>query len=157
MLEYSSAMEEAAVGQNKESEELKSKCQEYLSGWQRTKADFLNYEKEEARRFSEVIKFANEGLLKELILILDSFALAVRSGDEKAAIIQGQLEAVLRAHGLEKLPVKSGEPFNPKRHEAIAAAEDGEAGTILEVIDSGYTLNGKIIRPAKIKISNKQI
>lgn len=133
------------------------KCQkereEYLAGWQRAKADFLNLEKEETKRWAEVIKFANEELLKELILILDSFALAVKSGDEKAAIIQGQLTAILRSRGLEKLPVNIGERFNPLNHEVVSEAAAGEPGTILEVIGNGYTLNGKVVRPAKVKVA----
>ena len=59
-----------------ELEELKVKCEEYLNGWKRAKADFINYQKDEVKRFTEIIQFANEAIVKDLLVVLDSFRLA---------------------------------------------------------------------------------
>lgn len=142
-----------------------SKCQrerdEYLDGWKRAKAELINYKKDEAKRFEIAIKFANERLIRDLIIVLDSFDLALMSfdgGDEKIKkgvyLIKAQLEDALKQNGAERLVVNIGEQFDPLRHEVIAAVESSEAhGIILEEIEKGYQLSGKIIRPARVKVA----
>ena len=67
--------------------ETKKQRDEYLAGWQRAKADFLNYKKDEARRFEELIRFANEDILEEFIGVLDRFDLAL-AALEKAGPVE---------------------------------------------------------------------
>ena len=133
---------------------------EYLDGWKRAKAELLNYKKDEARRFEAVLKFANESLVKELLTVLDSFDLAIASFEKDSKtqkglfLIKSQLEDVLKRNGLEKIKAEIGQPFNPEFHEAIAKIESEQpADTIVEEIEAGYILNGKVIRPARIKIA----
>lgn len=131
---------------------------EYLAGWQRAKADFSNYKKDEAKRFEEVAKFSNELLVKELIGVLDSFdlSLSVLEGKEQKGmfLIRTQLEDVLRKFGLERIIVSVGQPFDPALQEAIVSVEsDKPVGTVVEEVERGYTLHGKVIRPARVKVA----
>ena len=141
-------------------EEPLKKCeterQEYLDGWKRAKADFINYKKEEDQRFGEFAKFANAGLLNELLTVLDSFDLATDL-PKGALIIRQQLEEVLKKQGVEKILAEKGTPFDPSLHEALLSEEsDQPAETILEEITKGYTLNGRLIRASKVKISKQK-
>ena len=83
---------------------------EYLAGWQRARADFLNYKKEETERLAKVVQFANEDLIKDLLYILDSFSLVESSLRPPAGgkddlkpflLIRSQLENALKVRGLE--------------------------------------------------------
>ena len=153
--------EETSV--NGVNEDELTKCQkqrdEYLEGWKRAKADFINYQKEEVKRFEAIIKFANEELIKDLILVLDSFDLSLTvfevqgSAEKGMYLVRSQLEDILKKRGLE--PIKAiGEKFNPAFHEAITEIEaKAEPGIIVEEIEKGYKLNGKVIRPARVKIA----
>lgn len=150
------------------SEKLK-KCEqekdEYLNGWKRAKADFVNYQKDEAKRLEELLKFGQADLIKDCVAILDSFDLAIvslekdDSGSSGIAMkgiymIRAQLEEILKKRGLERITVSAGKQFDPSLHEAIGEMEsDQPAGAVAEEIERGYLLNGKVIRPARVKIS----
>lgn len=143
-----------------ELETVKAQCEEYLNGWKRAKADLANNQAAESKRLHEFAKFVGEALMKDLIAVLDSFALASvaipETNDAKKGlmIIQSQLEEALKKHGLEKITAKEGDLFNPAWHEAIALVEaNGKPeGTIAQEIEKGYTLNGKVIKPARVTV-----
>lgn len=154
---------------------------EYLEGWKRAKADLINYKKDEAKRFEAVIKFSNESLVRELINVLDSFDLALvalqqtqinadidadkrgflNDNQRESAtwqkglyLIRQQLEDILKQNGLERIIISVGQPFDPALQEAIATVEsDKPSGTIIEEVERGYLLNGKLIRPARVKVA----
>ena len=147
---------------------------EYLSGWQRAKADFINYKKEEIKRLEEIAKYGNEDLIKDLITVLDNFDLGLLAmesmrpaptlqsesrpsgvGIEKGIyMIRTQIEDILKQRGLEKIPIKIGEAFDPGIAEAIAEAESSHPpGSIIEEIEPGYKLYDKILRPARVRIA----
>lgn len=143
-----------------------ARCQkereEYLDGWKRAKADLINYKKDEVKRFEAVVKFANEAIIRDLINVLDSFDLALvaleNKGDKKDEkglyLIRQQLEDLLRQNGLERIMVSVGQPFDPSLHEVIASVEsDKPSDTVVEEVEKGYLLNGKLIRPARVKVS----
>jgi|YelNatPaOPRAMG01_1025707.scaffolds.fasta_scaffold06268_2 molecular chaperone GrpE len=144
-----------------ESEKLK---QEYLEGWQRERANFLNYQKDVNKRIEEIVKLANEELITELLNVLDSFDISINSLNiegltptEKNIVrglelIQSQLLNILKLKGLEQISVKKGDMFDPTIHEAMEVVEGEKEGEIVEEIIKGYKLNGKLIRPAKVKI-----
>jgi molecular chaperone GrpE len=143
-----------------ELEQLKKERDEYLNGWKRAKADLINYQKEEARRLEDVIRYSNAGLIKELITVLDSFGLALsvmeKAGKSEKGItmIKSQLEEAMRKAGVEKVTVTVGGPFDANFHEAVAEAEsDKPAGSIMEVVEQGYSLQGRVIRPARVVLS----
>ncbi len=135
------------------------KCDEYLDGWKRAKADFLNYKKEEGERISELIKFGNESIMSDLITVLDSFNLGISlSNDETAKkgmmLIKVQMEDILKRYGLEKISVEHGGSFDPKMQEAVdEIVSEYPEGSVAEEIEKGYVLNGKVIRPIKVKLS----
>ncbi len=135
-----------------EKENLQQKAEEYLNGWKRAKADLINYKKEEIVRFTEVIKFANEQLIFDILPALDSLDLAEDSGGLGA--IKLQLKNILEKNGLEKMENQKDKNFNPAFHEAVESVEsDKPPGTILEEVLSGYKFNGKLIRAAQVKVS----
>ncbi|MBI4159691.1 nucleotide exchange factor GrpE [Candidatus Wolfebacteria bacterium] len=145
-----------------ESTRIKREREEYLEGWKRAKADFLNYKKDEIKRLGDFSKFAAERLIHELIAVLDSFNLALASEsvkeDEQAQrglyLIRQQLEDVLRGHGLRRVEVRAGDAFDPAFHEAIAEVEsDKPSGTIVDELEHGYFLQDKLIRPARVKVA----
>ena len=149
-----------APGQLSELETLKKQCEEYLDGWKRAKADFINYRKDEAKRLDAILKFSNETIIKDLISVLDSFDLAIQSlgGDSKVEkgvyLIRTQLEDILKKYGLERIIVSVGQLFDPALHEAIASVEsDKPSGTIIDEVEKGYTLSGKLVRAARVKVA----
>ena len=135
---------------------------EYLDGWQRAKADLANYKKDETRRFDEFVKFAAEGVIAEAIQVLDSFDLALQHAMPKQVergivLIRSQLEDILRRRGLEALPAQ-GQKFDPVLHESMGEVEsDGESGWVAEELQKGYILHGRVLRPARVKISKKKV
>lgn len=160
--------EEVEEKKQEEIEKIKKEKDEYLKGWQRERASFINYKKDEKERFKEIIKFSNERIIKSLISVLDSFDLAIQSfskqGEDKKEnddylkgiyLMRSQLEDILQREGVEEIKVKKGEIFNPAFHEAVAEVENREfkPHTIVEVLEKGYILNGKIIRPCRVIVA----
>jgi len=146
----------------KQLQEKIKKCQElkeeYLSGWQRAKADFINARKDDERRNQDFVKFANFMLVSDILPILDSLNLALENEkDSKFSkgvfLIKMQLEDVLGKYGFSS--VKSvGEKINLQIHEIVGEIEsEKEEGIIIEEIQKGYLLHGRVIRPARVKIS----
>lgn len=159
-------------GLRKDLEKLKAERDEYLEGWQRERANFINYKKEEKTRFKEVINFSNERLIKSLVTVLDNFNLAIesfikqgKSEEENESYLKGiyliksQLEDILRKEGVEIIEAKPGEDFNPNFHEAVAEVENKnfKPHTIIEVLEKGYILNGKIIRPCRVMVAKERM
>jgi len=150
-------------------EELKKKLDkyeklkdEYLAGWQRARAELLNYKKEEMERIGEIIKYADVGLILKFLPILDNFELAEKKLPEnlKADVnvkgilqIKNQIQNFLKNQGVEE--IKSlGEKFDPNFQEMVEEVEtkDKTPGVVIEEIQKGYKINGKLLRPAKVKI-----
>jgi molecular chaperone GrpE len=171
---YGEAKEEIV----KELEESRLKCDEYLNGWKRERADFLNYKKDEMERISQLIKYSNEELILKIIPILDNIYLAeshipaeikadsppthkASEGQTSQAWkvwiegfnqIKNQLSDFLAKEGIE--PIETiGKDFDPNLMESVGYTEQGEKDTISEEVQRGYTMHGKVIRVAKIKIS----
>ena len=149
----------------KELEKLKKEKDEYLKGWQRERADFINYKKDEKERFKEVVRFSNERIIKSLIAILDGFDLAIESflkeGKDKKEndnylkgiyLIKSQLQDILEKEGVNEIKVKIGEKLNPAFHEVVAMAENEKFApdTIIKILEKGYILNNKVIRPCRV-------
>jgi len=143
--------------------ETEKQRDEYLSGWQRTKADFINYKKEEMKHMEDVAKYGNESLIKDLISVLDNFDLALRTMEKAGTVergiylIRSQIDDILKKRGLEKLSVKAGDEFDPMVAEAMAeVSSDRPPGVIVEEVEPGYRLHDKILRPARVIISKGQ-
>jgi len=142
---------------------LEKERDEYLNGWRRTKADLANYRNEELARLEEVVKFGNSDLVKELIPVFQNFDRAISAlGDDGASkgimMIKSQLGEIMKRRGLTELGVKAGDMYDPARGEILSEDESEKPpGMILEVVQKGYVLHGKIICPAQVKVSKGQI
>jgi molecular chaperone GrpE len=135
--------------------EIKLKCEEYLNGWKRERADFLNYKKEETERISSLVKYANEDLIFKILPVLDNLYLAQNHiNDNGLAQVIKQFEDFLKQEGVEPIEVLEKQ-FDPNIMEAVGdvPADANGSGVAKEEVQKGYTLNGKLIRPAKVKIS----
>ena len=144
-------------------EHLQKLNQEYLDGWKRAKADYINFKRDAEKEKTEIVQFANAGLLLELFPIVDNFQTALKHVPEdkkKENWVQGfshierQFLDLLKNMGVE--PIKTlGEKFNPEFHDAAGKEKkDGvEPGVVLEEVRAGYTIQGKVIRHAKVKVS----
>lgn len=130
------------------------KAREYLTGWQKERAEIANARRRDEEAKQEFMKFAKATLVEELIPVLDSFNIALSHGHEGLEPLYNQLFSVLKAQGLEELDSRGGD-FNPREHEAlqmVPTQDKGEDHKVLEVLQKGYKLHGKVIRPAKVKV-----
>ncbi len=159
--------ENPALALKKLREKLKTAVaekQQYLDGWQRTQADFSNYKKREKEERENIVKFSNEQIILDLIPALDSFDMAMANKEawmsapenwrKGVEYIYSQILSVLEGYGVKQTnPV--GEMFSTASHEPanlVPTEKADEDGKILAVIQKGYTLNGKEIRPAKVNV-----
>lgn len=144
----------------KKLKEKLDQCQEEkqanLTGWQRAQADFINYRRRQEEQMSEWSKMFGEGLLKDILPVLDTLDASIaHSGESENGLVgvRDQLMKILAKHGLVEMK-SVGEKFNPEYHEAIEQVEgEGEEETIVEEVQRGYLLNGKIIRVARVKVT----
>lgn len=153
-------MKENIIELKKILEEAEKKRDEYFGGWQREKADFLNYKKQEFERLKGTLCIAKESLFSEIIPVLDSFELAEKAIPEKEKednnikgliLIKKQLEDSLKGLGLKEIE-SLGKKFDPNLHEAVGEEEGKEPGVIFEEVEKGYSFEDKVIKPAKVKI-----
>ena len=143
----------------KKLEESDKEKQEFLNGWKRAKADYLNYQKDEARRMEEIVKFGNESLVKELLVLFDSFRALERQTADKQLLegvfaIRSPLEHIFLIRGLKNISVSLGEKFSAAFRESVAEVEsDYPADAIVEEVESGWMLYDRVIKAAKVKVS----
>ncbi len=146
----------------KKLEEIETQKKEYLAGWQRERADFLNYKKDELERIGEIAKYANTGIVLKLLPILDNFDAAEKKISKKfrddknikgLLQIKKQFQDFLKSQNVEQIECL-GKKFDPNLHEIIEMVEkkNKESGVIIEEIQKGYKIHGKILRPTKVKV-----
>ena len=137
--------------------------QEYLTGWQKAKADFINSRKRDEEAQKEFARYANENIIAELIPVLDSFNMAMGNKETWEKVdknwrigveyISSQLKKVLEDFGLKEID-PLGKKFDPSRDEAI---EDGkENDMVTTVVQKGYELHGKVLKAPKVKVGEKK-
>ena len=129
----------------------------------RSLADLENTRKRLAREKEEFVKYAAESLVRQLLPIVDSLNQALVAVDKQSdpqAVIKGvhliyrQLLGLLQKEGVERIPT-IGEPFDPHRHEAVGHVEQADQasdGKVAEELHVGYTMHGKVLRPAMVKV-----
>ena len=128
-----------------------------------SKAELINYRKRKDEETSNMLKFANMDLILEILPVLDNFERALNMKgqslefdkyNEGYELIYSHLIDVLKKFGVEEIP-SLGLEFDPNIHEAVMISQDSEKGNdvILEVFNKGYTLKGRVIRPAKVKVN----
>lgn len=127
----------------------------------RLMADFQNYKRRNEKERADIIGSANEKIVTKLLTVLDNFERALTQECTDAAYAKGmdlifrQLYDVLDKSGLEEIEAL-GEDFDPNFHHAVLTDDNDEydSGKITEVLQKGYTLHGKVIRPAMVKVNN---
>ena len=150
----------------KELREKAAKADECLDKMLRLQADYENRRKRQEKEKTDFLNFANEGLITELLRVMDDFERAIDSAkntNDTKVLLQGiemvrrDFVDILKDSGLKTIDPKD-QPFDPEKHEAVEHVEDEEhpANTVLEVMRKGYELNGKVLRPAAVKVSKKK-
>lgn len=137
---------------------------EYLAGWQRSKADYINLEKNLAKEKTDSTRITKERIFSDIINVVDSFEMAFSNKEawEKTPpewrtgieYIYNQLMSTLSDHGLKKIDL-TGKDFDPLLAEAIGTEETSDRlvdHKIAQVLKSGYQMGDKVIRPAQVKI-----
>lgn len=144
-------------------EEMDNKAEEYLDGWQRARAEFANYKKRVLRENMDIRQVARGEVIKLYLDIADDLERALQekpeTGDsetwaEGIEIIFQKLRARLESEGIK--PMKAmGEDFDPNIHEALMKeeSEEFESGKIIEVMQEGYWIGDKVLRPALVRVA----
>lgn len=152
--EFKEATEKVAETPSKEQE-----IQELTELLKRTQANFENYRKQTEKRIEEFQQFATKELLMQILPIVDNFELALKTSTQNVEdlkkgieMIYAQMFQLLEDQGLQLIPCQG--KFDPHQHEALMKeSSDKPEGFIIEELQKGFTLNGRIIRHAKVKIS----
>ena len=152
------ASEAAAEDNSKKAETEENSDTKYL----RLMAEFQNYKKRVAKEKSDIHAYANEKIVTELLEVLDNFerALATDNSTDVEGYAQGmklifdQLLGVLTKSGLVEVKAL-GEEFDPNMHNAVMTAdsEEYDSNKVCSVLQKGYTLNGKVIRPSMVTVA----
>jgi molecular chaperone GrpE len=141
--------------------ETKRERDEYLELAKRTRADFENYRKRVAKETSEAIARGKAELARQLIPVVDNLERAVEASavdpDSLAhgvSLVRDELRSTLNGAGVEAYD-PTGENFDPELHEALSTRPDegAESGVVLETVEKGYRLNGRVLRPARVVVS----
>ncbi|XVG94870.1 nucleotide exchange factor GrpE [Eubacteriales bacterium KG127] len=127
----------------------------------RLMADFQNYKKRAEKEKSDIYSWANEKIVMSLLSVLDNFERALEHESKDEQYVEGmklifkQLTDALTTAGLEEINA-DGQPFDPNFHNAVMTCDDEgyDSGIIVEVLQKGYTLNGKLLRPSMVKVNN---
>ncbi|GAV32204.1 HSP-70 cofactor [Coriobacteriaceae bacterium EMTCatB1] len=146
-----------------ELEAARQEAAEHLETAQRVRAEFENYRKRVARDQAEMAARAGERIIGELLPVLDNLERAidhVTAGGDLKQLLQGvemvhkQMVGVLEKEGVEVID-PFGQPFDPARHQAVGQREDASVpeSTVVEVYQKGYSLAGRVIRPAMVVVS----
>jgi molecular chaperone GrpE len=141
--------------------QLTKERDEYLGLLQRVQADFENYRKRAAREQERLVAHAHERLVRELLPVLDDLERALEAAErhEEATLVEGvrlveqALRSALVKEGLAEIPTRG--QFDPHVHEALLTqpSEQAEPGSVLEVVQRGYRLGDKVVRPARVIVA----
>lgn len=137
----------------------REEAQKYLANWQRAEADFQNYKKRAEQERDELRRFGNVSLIINLLPIIDDFERAFASLDSHLAglswfdgiyLIYRKLSQLLENAGVRPIEA-DGQDFDPRYHEAVAHVE-GEEGKVISVVQRGYKLHDRVLRPAMVVV-----
>jgi molecular chaperone GrpE len=161
MVEQPENVEQEVVEEVDALEAVTRERDEYLDSLRRLKAEFENYRKRAAREQESLVARAHERLVKELIPVLDDLARALEAAErheeaqleEGVSLVHRQLAAVLAKEGLAEIETEGA--FDPNVHEALLSQPSDEPeGSVIEVIQKGYTLGDRVLRPARVVVAS---
>jgi molecular chaperone GrpE len=138
---------------------------EYLDGWQRSRAEFINYRRREEQRRQQMEEEVRGRVLARVLGVLDDMQRAFQAVPEEVrdtpwvnglALVGHELETVLEKEGVSAMPVGPGDTFDPAFHEAVTHEPSKEfaEGKVVAVVRRGHTLNGAVLRPALVRVSS---
>jgi molecular chaperone GrpE len=152
---------QAVVGAlQKQLEETQAKAAENLDGWQRAQAEFINY-KNRVQRDRELDYASMKGdIIKKVLPVLDDLERSLAHRPDNSPWVNGmeliarKFQNILEAEGVKRIEAK-GQPFDPNFHEAISSEphDDVESGHVIEVVQNGYMLGERVIRPAMVRVA----
>ncbi|MDP4010515.1 MAG: nucleotide exchange factor GrpE [Candidatus Spechtbacteria bacterium] len=159
--EISGEVEEQFKKLKKKFKEAQREAKEHLDGWQRERADFANYKKDIEKYLQSASDNVKEEVLLQYINTVDNIELmmehahdAIVKTDWYSGVENAHKHAIgaLKGLGVKEIHTKPGDEFDPKLHEAV----EGEGGVIEKVVQKGYMLGEKVIRPAKVRVKNNK-
>jgi len=147
-----------------ELEEARKAADEYRDHLLRLKAEFDNYRKRVLKEQTRAVEMASEPLMRRLLEVLDEFDLALMAAERGpdferflhgVELVYAKLMDILRSEGLERIEAQ-GKPFDPEYHEALMQSGEGDGEPVVaDVFRPGYTLKGRVLRPAGVKVVRK--
>jgi molecular chaperone GrpE len=143
-----------------ELEQAKNQADEYLGMARRLQADFDNFRKRTQKENEEFRKYANEGMIRELLSVIDDMDRALETAKEETDLVMGfrgvrkNMMKMLEDKGLKEIPTDG--KFNPDLHEAMCTVDGDADGDIAQVYQRGYTIDGRIMRYAKVIVTKKK-
>jgi molecular chaperone GrpE len=146
-----------------ELEEWQSKANEYLDGWQRSRADFANYKKRVEREQAQVSQRATANVIKHFLEVMDDLELALKNRPQEGEgaswadgveLVYRKFSSILETEGVTPIET-DGQYFDPTLHEAITNEDnpDFESGQIIEVLKRGYFIGDRVLRPATVRVA----
>ncbi|MBQ9161285.1 MAG: nucleotide exchange factor GrpE [Methanobrevibacter sp.] len=161
LLEELALKDEELAKVKEDLEKSESETQEYISLSQRLQADFENFKKITDKQNKEIVKFANENVIKEFLDCYEDFGRALETENDKdlregIQLIYNKFSDVLTKEGVEEIPAK-GEKFDLNKHEALMVqeSEDVENGYIIEELMKGYMYKDKVLKYSKVIVCKK--
>ena len=148
---------------NLELENTREKADEYLDGWQRSRAEFANFKKRVEKQQAQVYQNAAGSIIKKYLDVLDDLERALQNTPEEGDgalwaegidLIYRKFLTILECEGITRMDTE-GMFFDPTLHEAVTSEEDErfESGKIIEVLQQGYQLGDRVLRPAKVRVA----
>jgi molecular chaperone GrpE len=157
----SSAVDPSGETSRADASDSQGQVQEYREHLQRLAAEFDNYRKRVLKEQTRAVEMASEPLMHRLLEVLDEFELALMAAEQRpdfdrflhgVELVYAKLIDSLRAEGLAKIEAQ-GRPFDPLQHEALMQSGEAEGEPVVaDVLRPGYTLRGRVIRPAGVKV-----
>ena len=142
-------------------EETAEKDEALETRYLRLMADFQNYKRRSEKEKADVYAYANEKIVMQLLDVIDNFERALAAGNDGDKFLEGmemilkQLLSVLERAGVSEIKCL-GEDFDPNFHNAVMTEDstEYESGKVTEVLQKGYILNSRVVRPAMVKVAN---
>jgi len=145
-------------------EAARTEAVEYREHLQRLQAEFDNYRKRVLKEQTRAVEMAAEPLVRRLLEVIDEFELALMAAEKRpdfdrflhgVEMVFAKLDDILRSEGLERIDAR-GKPFDPNLHEALMQSGEGDGEPVVgDVLRPGYTLKGRVIRPAGVRVVRK--
>jgi len=145
-------------------EALRAEAKQYREHLQRLQAEFDNYRKRVLREQTTAVEQAARPVFRRLLEVLDDFDLALMHAQDRpdfdrflhgVELVYAKLIDTVRAEGLEQMDAQ-GKPFDPENHEALMQTGEGEGDPVVaDVLRPGYTLKGRVLRPAGVRVERK--